>query len=165
MNIHMKSPWLVAALVAAGVTVAGAAMARGECADAPRAEHAERVSMMKERHAEHVSGRFDALAESLKLRDDQKPAWQAFRAGLSEGPRAEERVRRDSAATAPERMQRMEQAMEGRLEHMRRMRALTEDLYAVLDEDQRKQFDQQGHGGRERGHEQGLHKHHGHGHG
>lgn len=163
MNSRMKSPWLVAALVAAGVTVAGAAMARGECADAPRADRAEKMSMMKERHAERMSGRFDALAERLQLREDQQPAWQAFRAGVSDDAQARPQAQREPAASAPERMQRMEQAMEARLEHVRRMRGLTEDLYAVLDEEQRKLFDQQRHAGRDRAHGHGMRKHHEHG--
>lgn len=154
MNIRMKSPWLVAALVAAGVTMAGTAMARGDCAHTS-GDRAEKVSMMKKRHAVRVSEHFDALATRLELRDEQQPVWLAFRSGLSERPSVGPRHERGTTMSAPERMQGMEQAAEARLEHVRKMRKLTEGLYAALDDKQRKVFDEQrefARGAMERGH-------------
>lgn len=143
MSIRMKSPWMVAALVAAGVTVAGTAMARGDCADAPRGDRAQKMAMMQERQAARMDQHFDALAERLALRDEQRPAWESFRESVAQGRGARgDRIARDAAASAPERMQRMEQAAEARLERIRAMRAAGEQLYAVLDDTQRKVLDE-----------------------
>ena len=163
MNIRMKSPWLFAALVAAGVTMAGTAMARGDCSHASNGDRAEKVSMMKERHAARVSEHFDTLAARLELRDEQQPVWLAFRSGLSERPSVGPRHERGTAMSAPERMQGMERAAEARLEHVRKMRELTEGLYAVLDDEQRKVFDEQRQFARGGMHQRGDHKHGGHG--
>lgn len=161
MNIRMKSPLLVAALVAAGVAVAGTAMARGDCAHEPRADRAGKMGMMKERHAVHMSERFDELAASLALREEQQPAWQAFREGWSQRPDIGPRELRGAELSAPERMQRMEQSAEARLEQVRRMRELTEGLCAVLDDAQRKVFDAQRPHGREAMHGHPKHPRHG----
>lgn len=163
MNIRKKSPWVVAALLAAGVAVAGTAMARGDCAEAPRADRAHKMSMMQERHAARMDQHFDALAERLALRDEQRAAWENFRQSVAQG-RGEHAHRRghDEALSAPERMQRMEQAAQARLERIRAMRLAGEQLYAALDEAQRKVFDEHrsrahgGHGGKPQ------HRHGGH---
>ena len=145
MTIRKKSPLLMAALLAAGVTVAGTAMARGgDCGHDPRGERADRVGMMKERHAERMSVHLDALAERLALRPDQRPVWSAFRESIaSSRSRQEARGEHASTASAPERAHGMERAAEARLEHARTVRKATEALYAVLDADQRKVLDEQ----------------------
>lgn len=143
MNIRKKSPWVVAALVAAGVAVAGTAVARGDCADTPRGDRAQQMEKMQERHTARMDKHFDALAERLELRNEQRPAWESFRESVSQGRgQHAHRFGRDDTAGAAERMQRMEQAAEARLERIRVMRAASEQLYAVLDEAQRKVFDE-----------------------
>lgn len=157
MNIRMKSPWIVAALVAAGVAVAGTAMARGDCAEVQRGDRTQKMAMVKERFEARVNQHFDALAERLALRDDQRPAWERFRASVTRGVGERgERVKREAAATAPERLQRMEKAAEARLERIRATLVATEQFYAVLDENQRKVFDAQ----RPQRHEGGKPHHH-----
>lgn len=145
MKTRMKSPLLIAALLAAGVTVAGTAMARGgDCGQDHRGERADRVGMMKERHAERMSVHLDALAERLALRSDQRPAWSAFRESIAASrSRHEGRGGQASTASAPERAQGIERAAEARLEHARTVRQAIEALYAVLDADQRKVLDEQ----------------------
>lgn len=144
MNILKKSPLLIAALLAAGVTLAGTAIARGgDCAHEPR-DRAAKVSMMKERHAERMSARLDGFAERLALRADQQAAWEAFRTSFA-APSPWHQARGEAPATrsAPERMQAMERAAEARLEHARKLSAATAALYAVLDAEQRSVLDEQ----------------------
>lgn len=155
MNIRKKSPWVVAVLLAAGVAVAGTAAARGDCAETPSAERAHKMSMMKERYAARMDQHFDALAERLALRDEQRAAWENFRASVAQG--RGEHAHRDESLSAPERMQRMEQAVQARLERIRAMRVAGEQLYAALDEGQRKVFDE--HGPRAHGGHGGKHQH------
>lgn len=153
MNIRRKSPFIVAALLAAGVAVAGTAMARGDCAEAPRAERAQKMSMMQERHAARMDGHFDALADRLALRDEQRAAWQSFRESVTQGRgQHSHRFGRDDNPSAAARMQRMEEAAEARLERIRAMRVAAEALYAQLDETQRKVFDEHRPGVHDGGH-------------
>lgn len=145
MKNRMKSPLLIAVLLAAGVAVAGTAMARGgDCSHEPRADRAAKVSMMKERHAERAALHLDALAERLALRADQRPAWNDFRESLaSPRPQHEPRTELPAKLTASERAQKMERAAETRLEGARKVRQATDALYAVLDAEQRKVLDEQ----------------------
>lgn len=144
MKIRMKSPLLLAALLAAGVTLTGAAMARGgDCADGPRGHRADRVGVKQERHGQRVGEHLDQLATSLQLRETQRPAWEQFRERFdAQGPLRAPRPADAAALSAPERMQGMEQLAAARLENLRSMREATEALYAVLDEVQRKTFDE-----------------------
>lgn len=143
MKTRMRSPLLVAALLAAGVALSGAAMARGGgCPEGPRGDHAERVGTTKERHDQRVGERLDELATSLQLRDEQRPVWERFRERVeAQRVKRTPRALGEAAMSAPERLHRMEKAAEARLESLRRLREATEALYAVLDDAQRKAFD------------------------
>lgn len=88
------------------------------------------------------------LQEALALRPEQRPAWETFSAAMrSRAQKAAEQMQSmrggERPMTAPERMERMETFAEMRLASMREMHAAAAKLYDVLDETQKKTFDEQ----------------------
>lgn len=142
MSIRMSKSLMIAALLTAGVATSGSVLA--QAADGERsAPRAEKIAAMKERHAERMTERLDGLSERLALRADQRPAWDDFRKTVTDGrPAHDKRAGKKESVTTLERMTHMEKAAEARLEQVRKTRAAAEKLYAVLDEDQRKVFDE-----------------------
>lgn len=163
MKTWIKTTIAVAVIATGGLGVAGAAMARGDCAHGGERAHGHH--MAPENMSERATEKLDRLGEKLALRADQRDAWDVFKESMRE--RAESAGERMQAArsserptTAPERMQRMEEMSEARLEGVRAMREATEKFYAVLDADQQEAFDNmhKGHRGAKSGH---GYRHHG----
>lgn len=154
---------LAAALAAAVGIGASTAIAGpwGDCGGPRGGMHpmAQRMGpgAMTERATEHLA----QLQGALSLRADQTAAWEAFKGLVQEKARSaadhRQTMRNETApATAIERMARMERFARERMDSMTEVHQAATRLYAVLDDAQKRTFDQQfggiGGGGMGRGH-------------
>lgn len=152
MNLGMKRSTLLAAALAAGFALTGAAWAQSG-SEVVQGDVQQSQSQSKERDraaAKHHHGAkqgvrgLDALAETLALRPDQQEVWQEFRQSFQrEGRTGQEREKRAEAPlTAPERAARHEARAEAWLAQARQVRTATEALYEKLDAEQRQRLDE-----------------------
>lgn len=98
--------------------------------------------------SEHMTQRLATLQGALSLKADQALAWEGFKGAVLDGARkAAEHMQamrtQEPPHTALERMERMESHMKDRVTAMQEVRKATESLYAVLDDGQKKTFDEQ----------------------
>ncbi len=96
---------------------------------------------------EHVEGRIAYIKAELKVTDAQSAPWDAFADTMRADATAMKSMRdgilgSGMPATMPDRMAAQRKMMSARLDMMDRSEASTKALYAVLSEDQRKEFDQ-----------------------
>lgn len=94
-----------------------------------------------------VEGRIAFLEAELALTDDQRPLFDAYAGAMREQATAmqamhEQMAQRATAATYPERLALMQDAMASRLAGMEALSAAALPLYDALDERQKAVFDQ-----------------------
>lgn len=102
------------------------------------------------RMGEHIKGRLAYLKAELEITEAQMPQWNAFAdAFRADGQKMAQHCAMMTehgggmmAATAPERMNMMEQHMTMRLDSLRAIKAATQALYAVLSDEQKKSADE-----------------------
>ncbi len=145
---------LVAATVAAGLSVSLAAVGHAQSDPAPPARPGEghgqhgwrEPGQMRERFEAHLRQRAQLVHDALGLRSDQETAWQAYLSEMRPPAPSERAGRRmdhgDHAdLTTPERLDRMAMRMSERQAAFQRHADAVKRLYAVLDARQRKTFD------------------------
>lgn len=98
--------------------------------------------------SEQMTQRLSTLQGALALKPDQATAWEQFKSVMQDSARkAAEHMQamrgQERPKTALEGMDRMESHMKDRVKAMQDVRKATESLYAVLDEGQKKTFDEQ----------------------
>lgn len=102
---------------------------------------------MQARMQQRADLRFARLELALVLNDAQKPAWESFKASLTEqtagmGPRMMQRqAAEDRPQTALERLERMEEMNTLREQHLSATRSAVETFYATLSDAQKTVFD------------------------
>ncbi|NTV09791.1 MAG: Spy/CpxP family protein refolding chaperone [Zoogloea sp.] len=154
----------VAALIMGASGFASAAPQDGGC-DGPRHhggwEHGGPGMMNHEGFQKHVEQRLDKLKDALVLRQDQAPAWNAYRSALTDqaakaekrfaamrDEAAKTRAARDKNATppkplaAPERLDRWLEMSKERTASLEQVAAATRKFYATLDAQQQARFDE-----------------------
>lgn len=106
--------------------------------------------MMMCRMGEHVEGRLAYLKAELKITDAQAPQWiafaDAFRAGAQKTVKhcamMKESGSKMMSATLPERLNMMEEHLQTHLESLRAVKTAAQQLYAALNDEQKKIADQ-----------------------
>lgn len=163
MKTWMKTA-IAAALIATTGLAAGAAVARGCDGEGPRGAKAAWHQMEPGQMQERAAERLDSLEKSLAIRAEQREAWDTFRQSMeARAVQAAEHMAARRGAERPgnvlERMQRMEEMGQVRLEMLSETREAVEALYSTLDEKQQQTFDEQfrmGRHGREGGRRGGM---------
>ena len=85
MKMWMKTTIAATMIATAGLTVAGAAMARGDCErGGPRGERAAWHQMTPEKMQERAGAKLEQLEEKLAIRDDQRSAWDTYKQSMLE---------------------------------------------------------------------------------
>lgn len=156
----MKNTLSITALMA-GVLVFGAlnaspALAFGEMCDEKKDKKMspERMERMQEKKQARFTEHMAALEKALALRPEQAQAWAQYhqahtdhmqakkaKAGMMMGTPMTETDSAQTPVTAAERMAQKEARAQAHLEHIREMRAHTEQFYAQLDATQQQAFD------------------------
>lgn len=149
MKAWMKTSAAVA--LAAGLGM-GAEMAVagpwGDCAGPRGGMQPMTQRMGPEMMAERATERLAQLQGALALKPGQTAAWEEFKGLMQDKARtAVERMQamraQPAAATALERMERMQGFARERMESMTAVHAAAAKLYAVLDDAQKRTFDEQ----------------------
>jgi periplasmic protein CpxP/Spy len=139
-------------IIAAGISGTAFAQGRAGCdgmgpmGTGPMAGQMGRPALMKFDPATRAELHLDMLKGSLKLNKEQEPLWQAYsekmRAEAGKGRQAFEAQAGDGKLTAPERMAKMQTAMEERLVGMKGVHESFGRLYAALAPKQKATADQ-----------------------
>jgi hypothetical protein len=106
--------------------------------------------MMMCRMGEHVEGRLAYLKAELKITDTQAPQWNAFADAFRASAQKAMKhcaMMKDSgskmmSAPLPERLNMMEEHLQTHLESLRAVKAAAQQLYAALNDEQKKIADQ-----------------------
>lgn len=148
MRIWMKTT-IVAATIAAVGLGAGSAIARGgDRCEGARSGKAAWHQMERGHMKERAGARLEQMESALALRDDQRAAWDGWKQAMTarfehSGEHRARMADGERPQNALEKMERMEAFATARVELMSEMRKATEAFYGVLDESQRKAFDEQ----------------------
>ncbi|MBI4986719.1 MAG: Spy/CpxP family protein refolding chaperone [Rhodocyclales bacterium] len=145
MNRKLKMTLIGAGLLAATGLGAGAVMAEGDgyCGHGPHAMRGAWGGDFKG----IAAGRLDRLHADLKLRAEQEAAWSEFRAKVSDlaaraGEKAQAWRASGGAATAVERLERVQQGLDEGRGALEQLTAATRTFYATLDKEQQARFDE-----------------------
>ncbi|MDY7579824.1 Spy/CpxP family protein refolding chaperone [Herbaspirillum sp. RTI4] len=126
----------------------------------------EQIAKFKAGFEKHLA----AFHDKLQLTSAQEPAWHAFNARMHPDTPPAPRARLAKDATAPERLQQQIDMLKNREEMLSARLVTVKDFYAVLNDQQKKVFDQQtarfehhfwqrgGHGGDRKGGHEGGHE-------
>lgn len=161
----LLSSALALGLAAGAATLPHVAEAASPNAAGPKVERSaqgdwHRHGMFQGRHMhgmafEHVDGGLAYLKAELKITPEQESAWAPFEAAVREqaatakknfeARKAEFKTKKDDAdwtpPTVPERMTRMEDRLNTRLEAVKALEASTNNLYSALTDEQKKTAD------------------------